>query len=280
MARAPAPVRAVTVIEPSRRWPSLGARELWRYRELLYFLVWRDLKVRYKQSAVGIAWALLQPLATMGLFTVIFGHLVRMKTNGVAYPPFVLTGLIAWQLFAYALSQSTTSLTLSKGLITKVYFPRLLIPAGTVLTGLVDFVIATAVLAAFAAAYGVDPPAHLGLAIVFVLLLLAAALGVAFWLSALNVQYRDVQYAIPFLLQFWFYATPIVYAATIVPARWRALLGLNPVAGAVQGLRWSIFRGTPLAPGLVAASAGTSILLLVSGFFYFRATERSFADVV
>jgi lipopolysaccharide transport system permease protein len=271
---------ALTEIEPAGSWLSLDVRELWNYRELLYFLVWRDLKVRYKQSAVGVAWAILQPVATMGLFTVIFGHLVHVKTNGVPYPPFVLTGLIAWQLLAHALSQGVTSLTLSRGLITKVYFPRIFVPTATVLAGVVDFLIAAGVLAVFLGAYGIRPPARLPVALAFVALLLAATIGVALWLSALNVKYRDVQYAVPFLSQFWFFATPIVYSATIVPAGWRPLLGINPVAGVVQGLRWAIFRDVPLPLGLVLVSAVVSVLLLVTGALYFRATERDFADVV
>ncbi|MFN2628140.1 MAG: ABC transporter permease [Gaiellaceae bacterium] len=271
---------SLTVIEPAGSWLSLDFGELWAYRELLYFLVWRDLKVRYKQSAVGVTWALLQPVATMGLFTVIFGHLIRVKTNGVPYPPFVLTGLIAWQLLAHALSQGTTSLTVSRGLITKVYFPRLFVPAATVLAGLVDFLIAGAVLAVFIGAYGIRPPTRLPIAFAFLVLLLAATLGVAFWLSALNVKYRDVQYAIPFLSQFWFFATPIVYSATSVPAAWRPVLGINPLAGAVQGLRWAIFPRAPLFPGLLAVSTAVSIALLVSGLLYFHVTERDFADVV
>ena len=216
----------------------------------------------------------------MGLFTIVFGHLVRVKTNGVPYPPFVLTGLIAWQLVAHALSQGATSLTVSRGLVTKVYFPRLLVPAATVVAGVVDFLIAAAVLVVFIAAYGIHPPARLPFALVFVVLLFATALGIAFWLSALNVNYRDVQYAIPFLSQLWFFATPIVYSATIVPAGWRPVLGINPLAGVVQGLRWSIFRGTPLPAGLVAVSSTAAVVLLVTGLLYFRATERDFADVV
>jgi homopolymeric O-antigen transport system permease protein len=271
---------SLTVIEPAGSWLSLDLRELWEYRELLYFLVWRDLKVRYKQSAVGVAWALLQPIATMGLFTVIFGHLVHVKTDGVPYPPFVLTGLIAWQLLAHALSQGATSLTVSRALITKVYFPRLFVPAATVLAGLVDFLIAGAVLAVFIGAYGIRPPTRVPIALAFLLLLLAATLGVAFWLSALNVKYRDVQYAIPFLSQFWFFATPIVYPATSVPAGWRPVLGINPVAGVVEGLRWAIFPGAPLPVGLVTVSTVVSIVLLVTGLLYVHATERDFADVV
>jgi lipopolysaccharide transport system permease protein len=270
---------SVTVIQPRRRL-GLSLRELWAYHELLYFFVWRDVKVRYKQSLVGVAWVVLQPLATMTLFALIFGHLVRVPTAGIPYPPFVLTGLVAWQFFAAILGHSGTSLTENKQIVTRVYFPRVLVPSATVIASLVDFAVASVVLACFLAGYGIVPPASVVALPLFLLLLVAAALGVALWLSALNVEYRDVQYALPFVTQFWFFATPVVYSTEIIPPHWRLVLGLNPMAGIVTGLRWSLFDDAIWAPGMVAVSAVMTVLILVSGYVFFRSTERTFADVV
>jgi lipopolysaccharide transport system permease protein len=270
---------SATLIRPHRRL-RIGLRELWAYRELLYFLVWRDLKVRYKQSVVGVAWVILQPLATMTLFTIVFGHLMKVQTGGTPYPLFVLTGLVAWQLFAAVLVQSGTSLTAGKQLVTKVYFPRMLLPTATVIAALVDFAIASLVLACFLAGYGIVPPARIAALPLFLLLLVTAALGVALWVSALNVQYRDIQHTTPFLTQFWFFATPIVYSTAIVPSSWRLLLGVNPMAGVVAGLRWSLFGDVTGIGGVVTVSTVFAVVLLVTGFAYFRSTERTFADVV
>jgi lipopolysaccharide transport system permease protein len=270
----------VISIAPSRGWASLRPREVWTYRELLYFLVWRDVKVRYKQTVIGILWALLQPLAIMFLFSAIFGRLVKIPSEGVPYPLFIYAALLAWQLFAYALSQSSMSLVQDRDLISKVYFPRVLIPTAGALTGLIEFGIGLAVLAGFMAYYGVVPGATVLAFPAFVLLALAATLGLGLWLSALNVQYRDVQYTMPFLTQFLFFATPIVYPATIVPEPWRALLGVNPMAGVVEGLRWCLFDGSESIGSVVALSACSAFVLLVSGLVYFRRAERTFADVI
>ena len=270
---------SATLIRPQRRL-RLGVRELWQYRELLYFLVWRDVKVRYKQTVVGVAWVVLQPVATMVLFTLVFSHLIKVRTGGTPYPPFVLVGLVAWQFFAAVLAHSATSLTAGKQLVTKIYFPRILLPITTVLAPLVDLVVSAGILACFLAGYGIVPPARIALLPIFVLLLVESALGVALWASALNVRYRDVQYAMAFLAQFWFFATPIVYSAAIIPERWRLLLGANPIAGVVAGLRWSLFDDAPALGGTVAVSAAVATILLVTGFVYFRSTERTFADIV
>jgi lipopolysaccharide transport system permease protein len=256
-----------------------GLAEAWEYRELLYFLVWRELKVRYKQSVVGVGWAILQPVMMMVVFSVVFGHLVKLKTNGPPYPLFVLTGLIAWQLFTYSLSHSGLSLITDKPLITKVYFPRLLIPTAPVLAGLVDFAIASVVLAGFLVYYGVVPPLAILAVPLLVVMLAATALGVGIWIAALNVQYRDFQYTLPFLTQLWFFMTPIAYTATIVPETWRVLLGLNPMAGVVEGLRWALLDPTNGLEPMVFVSAGVCVLVLLSGVVYFRRHEDVFADV-
>ncbi|MCP9489078.1 MAG: ABC transporter permease [Solirubrobacteraceae bacterium MAG38_C4-C5] len=268
---------APLVIEASRR-VSLGLGELWSYRELLYFLVWRNLKIRYKQAAIGVAWVVLQPVLTATLFTLIFGVLLDAPSGGVPYPVFFLAGLVLWQLFAASLMEAGNSLVSNEQLVTKIYFPRLLLPMAAVFASLVDFAIALVLLAVLAVAYGVVPPIAVVTMPLFVTLTLAAALGAGFWLSALNVRYRDVQAAIPFLTQFLFFATPLVYATTLIPEPWRIFMGLNPMAGAVEGFRWALF-GVDL-PLLTAVSAVVAVMLFATGLVYFRRTERTFADVV
>lgn len=272
--------RPVVVIRPTRGWTALRLGELWKYRELLYFLVWRDVKVRYKQTMLGAAWAVLQPLLTMMIFTLLFSKLAKVPSEGVPYPIFAYCALVPWTLFAFALAQSGNSLINSQNLVTKVYFSRLVIPIAPVLVGLVDFSIAFVLLLGMMAYYGVRP----GIAIVtlplFLLLAIAAALGVGLWLSALNVEYRDVKHTIPFLTQFWLFASPIAYPSSAVPAKWRVLYGLNPIAGVVEGFRWALL-GThrPSVPMLLASSAMVA-LLIFSGLVYFRRVEKTFADVV
>jgi lipopolysaccharide transport system permease protein len=270
------------VLAPSRGWAPLRLRELWRYRELVGFLCWRDLKVRYRQTALGVAWALLQPLFTMAVFSVFFGRLgglERRLEGGLPYPLFAFAGLVPWAFFAHGLAQASDSLVGSSHLITKVYFPRLVIPLSAVLTGLVDFALSLAVLLGMMAAYGWLPGASVLLLPAPLLLALAAALGVGLWLSALNVQFRDVRYTMTFLTQIWLLATPIAYPAALVPERWRALYALNPMVGAVEGFRRALL-GTPVPASLMAVSAASAVLLLVSGLFYFRRMERGFADAV
>lgn len=267
-------------IEPTRGWAALRLGEVWRRRELLYFLVWRDVKVRYKQTALGATWAVAQPLLGMAVFTLFFGRLGKIPSDGVPYELFAFAALVPWNFFSNGLQQSTQSLVAQGNLLRKVYFPRLLIPISTILSGAVDFAIAFAVLLAMMAAYGFAPGPGAALLPLFALLAVAASLGVGLWLSALNVRYRDVRYVVPFLTQFWMLATPIAYPSSLVPERFRALLGINPMAGVVEGFRWALL-GTDASPGpVVLASCLAAAFLLATGALYFRRMERSFADVV
>lgn len=254
--------------------------ELWRYRELLFFLTLRDIKLRYKQTALGVGWAVAQPLLTMAVFTIFFGKLANMPSDGKPYALFVLAALIPWQLFAYALTQSSNSLVNEQRLITKVYFPRLIVPIASVLSGLVDFLVAFVLMMIAMGIYGLSPTWAVLSVPLFAVFAVLAALAVGLWLSALNVQFRDVRYTIPFLTQFWLFVTPVAYPASLVPERFRAFYGLNPMAGVVEGFRWALL-GTEAPPwGLMAVSAAVVAALLVGGLFYFRRMERSFADVV
>jgi lipopolysaccharide transport system permease protein len=268
------------IIRPSKGWVPLRLKELWEYRELLYFLVWRDVKVRYKQTVLGAAWAIIQPFFTMVVFSIFFGHLAKIPSDGIPYPIFAYCGLLPWQLFAHAMTESGNSLVSNQSLITKVYFPRLVIPLSAVLAGLVDFAVAFMVLLAMMAYYGMAPTMAVVSLPLFILLAIATALAVGLWLSALNVQYRDVRYTIPFLTQFWLFATPIAYPSSLVPEGWRVLYGLNPMAGVVEGFRWALL-GTKNAPGpMLAVSVAVVVALLVGGLYYFRRMEKTFADVV
>jgi len=268
------------VIRPSQGWVPLRLQEVWEYRELLYFLTWRDIKVRYKQTVLGAAWAIIQPFFTMVVFSIVFGHLAKMPSDGVPYPVFAYCALLPWQLFAHSLTEAANSLVGNQNLITKVYFPRLVIPVSAVLGGLVDFGVAFLVLIALMLYYGIVPTVALITLPFFLLLALATALCVGLWLSALNVQYRDVRYTIPFLAQFWLFATPVAYPASLVPEPWRALYGLNPMVGVIEGFRWALL-GREQGPGLpLAVSVAIVIVLLVSGLAYFRRMEKTFADVV
>jgi lipopolysaccharide transport system permease protein len=267
-------------IRPSHGWVSLRLKDLWDYRELLYFFVWRDLKVRYKQTALGAAWAIIQPLFTMLVFSVAFGKLAKMPSDGIPYPLFAYTALVPWTFFAQGLTQSADSLIGNGNLLKKIYFPRLAIPLGAVSAGLVDFSISLSVLVVMMIFYRI----HITLHLLWLPLLLALAfvtsLGAGLWLSALNVRFRDVKYAVPFLTQFWMYATPIAYPSTLLHSPWRTLYGLNPMAGVVEGFRWAIL-GTNTQPGpMIAASAVAAVAVLIGGAFYFRRMEKSFADVV
>ncbi len=267
-------------IEPPKGWASIGLRELWDYRELLYFLTWRDVKVRYKQTALGAAWAIIQPLFMMLVFSLFFGRLAKIPSDGIPYPIFTFCALLPWQLFAHALTESSNSLVGNQNLITKVYFPRLVVPIAAVLGGLVDFAVAFAILLVMMFYYGVVP----GWAIVtlpgFILLAVMTALGVGLWLSALNVKYRDVRYTITFLVQFWLFATPVAYPSSIVPAKWRALYGLNPMAGVVEGFRWALLGKTEAPGAMLWVSVAVVIVILIGGLYYFRRMEQEFADVV
>jgi len=269
-----------TVYEPSRGWISLKLGEVWQYRELLYFLTWRDVKIRYKQAALGVGWAILQPLLTMVIFSVIFGGLAKLPSDGIPYPVFSYVALLPWQLFAGSLQRAGTSLVGNANLLTKVYFPRLIIPFSAVGAGLVDFGVSFVVLLGLMLYYGITPTWAILTLPFFVLLALLTALAVGLWLSALNVQYRDVQYAIPFLIQAWMYASPVAYSAGLIPSGiWRIVYGLNPLAGVIQGFRWALVGGTP-PDELMVVSVVIVIILLISGLFYFRRMEKTFADVV
>jgi lipopolysaccharide transport system permease protein len=271
---------AVLRIQPTRGWTSLNLAEIWEYRELLYFLVWRDLKVRYKQTALGAAWAIIQPFFTMVVFSLFFGYLAKVPSDNKAYPIFAYTALVPWTFFAQGLSMSSDSLVGSANLIRKVYFPRLVVPAGTVLAGLVDLAISSVVLFLMMIYYGVAPTPRLFAVPLLVLLALVTALGVGLWLSALNVKFRDVRYVIPFLTQFWLFATPVAYPSSIVPEAWRPLYGVNPMVGVVEGFRWAIL-GTDTAPGpMILISASVSLLVMIGGARYFRRMEKTFADTV
>jgi lipopolysaccharide transport system permease protein len=271
---------AITVICPSRGLVSLGLQNLWEYRELLYFLVWRDIKVRYKQTVLGAAWAILQPFLTMVVFSIFFGRLARVPSDGLPYPLFAYTALLPWQLFAQALTGSGNSLVANQQLITKVYFPRLVIPISATLSGLVDFCIAFLVLVGMMFYYKIVPTAAVLTLPLFLLLAIATALGVGLWLSALNVKYRDVRHTIPFLTQFWLFATPIAYSSSLVPKWIRPFYGLNPMAGVVEGFRWALL-GKKEGPGpLVLVSALAVVVLLVGGLVYFRRMEKTFADII
>lgn len=267
-------------IEPSKGWISLKLDEVWTYRELLYFLIWRDVKVRYKQTVLGIAWAIIQPLFTMMIFSLFFGGLAKMPSDGVPYPIFTLAALVPWTFFANGLTQASNSLVGSANLIKKVYFPRLTVPLASVFSGIVDFVFAFVILLAMMLYYGVVPTVNLIWLPALLLLALTTALGVSLWLSAMNVQFRDVRYAVPFLTQLWLFATPIAYPSSLLSEPWRTVYGINPMVGVVEGFRWALL-GTETALGpMMGVSAVTAVALLVSGTYYFRRLEKTFADVV
>lgn len=270
----------VIQVRPSRGWVSLNLRELWRYRELLYFLIWRDIKVRYRQTVLGAAWAIIQPFFTMVVFSVFFGKLAKMPSDGVPYPIFSYAALVPWTFFAHGLSQSSQSLVGSANLIRKVYFPRLVVPIASVLSGIVDFLLAFLVLLGMMLYYGMVPTIKILALPPLLLLALVTSLGVGLWLSALNVEFRDVRYVVPFLTQFWLFSTPIAYPSSLLQEPWRTLYGLNPMVGVVEGFRWALL-GTETGPGrVIAMSAVVALALLVGGAFYFRRMERTFADIV
>jgi lipopolysaccharide transport system permease protein len=266
--------------EARNGWIPVNFLELWQYRELLLFQALRDLKVRYKQTVLGVAWAVLQPVLTMLVFSIFFGKLAGVPSDGVPYPIFAFVALLPWQLFAYALTQSSNSLVDSAHILTKVYFPRLIIPLASVLAGLVDFAIAFAVLVGMMFYYEIVPGWAILTLPFFTVLAIAAALAVGLWLSALNVKYRDVRYTIPFLTQLWLFITPVAYATTLVPEKWRAIFGLNPMVGVVEGFRWGLLGTSSPDASMLIASVVATVLLLVGGVLYFRRMEKTFADVV
>jgi len=274
---APVPT---TIVQPRKSFWDFEFGHLWEYRELLFFLVWRDVKVRYKQTALGVLWAVLQPLLATLIFSIFFGRLARMPSDGVPYPVFAYVAMVPWLYFANALTESSNSLVASQNLIKKVYFPRLIIPLGSVLAGLVDFCFAFLVLMGMMFKYGIRPNPSIFFFPAFLLLAVATALAAGLWLSALNVQFRDVKHTIPFLIQFWMFSTPVVYPASIVPPKYRMWYGLNPMAGVVEGFRWAVL-GKAGHPGpMIWVSAAAVVVLLLGGVLYFRKMESTFADIV
>jgi lipopolysaccharide transport system permease protein len=280
-ASTPSESKPVTRIRPASGWTSLRLEELWEYRELLGFLTWRDVKVRYKQTALGVAWAFLQPLTTMVLFSIFFGRLAKVPSDGIPYALFSYAALVPWIFFANGLTQASSSVLANTRLITKVFFPRMVIPIAAVLAGTVDLVIMFGSLLGLEAYFGFRPAA-IGLVFLPILIAvaLATALGAGFWFSALNVKYRDVQYALPFLMQCWMFATPIAYPSSLLPEPWRTVYALNPMVGVIEGFRWALLSRGPAPFVILLISTGVSAALLISGAFYFRRVERGFADII
>ncbi|MGC2062820.1 MAG: ABC transporter permease [Thermodesulfovibrionales bacterium] len=267
-------------IEPSRGWISLKLKELWDYRELTYFLIWRDIKVRYKQTVLGAAWAIIQPLFTMVVFSIFFGKLAKIPSDGIPYPIFSYVALVPWTFFANGLGKASSSLVGNANLIKKVYFPRLSIPIASVLSGIIDFALSFIILIGMMFYYGMSPTINVVWLPLLIALSFVTSLGVSLWLSALNVQFRDVQYIIPFITQLWLFATPIAYPSSLLSEPWRTVYGINPMVGVVEGFRWALL-GTHTAPGpMLIVSSLVAISLLVSGALYFRRLEKTFADVV
>ncbi len=272
--------RETIYIKPSTGLAALNLRDLWTYRELVFFMIWRDIKVRYKQTLLGAAWAVIQPVLTMLVFNFIFGTVAKVNTEGIPYPIFSYTALLPWGLFTGALNNASRSLTSNTNMITKIYFPRLVLPLSSVLGGLVDFAIAFVILVVMMIYYKVTPTAAIVWLPLFLLLTIVTALGVALWLSAINVQYRDVNYVLPFLTQFWLFLTPVAYSAKVISDKWQLVYSLNPMAGVVNGFRWALL-GSNSGPNLnMAISVLISLVILVSGLFYFRSMERTFADTI
>ena len=267
-------------IQPLKGWAPVRIRELWEYRELLYFLIWRDIKVRYKQTVLGGLWAIIQPFTTMVVFSLFFGKLGKIPSDNIPYPIFCYAALVPWTFFANGLTQSSDSLIGNANLIRKVYFPRLTIPIAAVLSGIVDFGLAFIVLLGMMLYYGVVPGFNLVWLPLFLLLTLVCSLGTGLWLSALNLKYRDVRYVVPFLTQLWLFVTPIAYPSSMLPQRWQLVYGLNPMAGVVKGFRWALLGTTPAPGPIIIVSSLASLLILIGGVFYFRNMERTFADLV
>lgn len=267
-------------LQPSGRWRFVDLSELWHYRELIYFLTWRDIKVRYKQTSIGVAWAVLQPIAMMLVFTLFFGKLAKLPSEGVPYPLFTFCALLPWQVFSRSVSDSANSLVTDQRLISRVYFPRIIVPTASIVGSLVDFGISFLLFLLIMAWYGFLPTANIIFLPFFLLLMMTTALGVGYWLSALNIEYRDVIYALPFISQIWMFLSPVVYPSSLVPAKWRLLYGLNPMAGVIDGFRWSLLGVGPGPSPLLLASTCISLALFTTGIFWFRSRERTFADTI
>lgn len=277
---APAHEPPVTIVEPHRGWRRFSLKPVWDYRELVYFFVWRDLKVRYKQTILGGLWAVLQPFLMMVVFTIFFGRVLGISTDGTPKPIFYYSGLLPWTYFANAVVTSTNSIVANRGLITKVFFPRLIFPISSVVSGLADFTIAFAILIVLTFAFGLTPGLGIMLVPAFLLLAVATAFGVGLWLSALNARFRDVGYGITFIVQLWLFASPVVYSSSSVPAAWRSLYGLNPMAGVIEGFRWAMTQKAPPDASIMLASTAMVVVLVISGLWYFRRNEGVIVDVV
>jgi lipopolysaccharide transport system permease protein len=270
----------VLIIKPTKGWAALDLRKLWDYRELLYFLAWRDIKVRYKQTILGAAWAIIQPFLTMVVFSLFFGKLAKIPSDNVPYPIFAYAALVPWTFFANGINQSSNSLVNSANLIKKIYFPRLIIPISAVISGTLDFILAFIVLIGMMLYFGVLPTWNIVWLPLLSLLAFITSLGVGVWLSAMNVEFRDVRYIVPFLIQFWLFASPVAYPSSLLSEPWRTIYGINPMVGVVEGFRWALL-GTDVSPGpIIFVSSFTAILLLICGLFYFRKMEKNFADVI
>jgi lipopolysaccharide transport system permease protein len=271
---------APIVIRPTKGWVSLKLRELWEYRELIYFLVWRDIKVRYKQTLLGAAWAVIQPAFVTLAFSIFFGGLAGIPSDGIPYPLFAFSGLLVWQLFAHGMANAANSLVANERLITKIYFPRLIVPLSAMLGNLLDFFIGLTVLLGLITYYGAAHSGAVWALPAVMLLALAAAAGASLWLSALNVEYRDVRFIVPFATQLWFFFTPVAYPSSLVPEKWRWLYGLNPMVGVVETFRWTLLSGSEAPGPWLALSIAAALAVFVGGLFYFRRMEKTFADVV
>jgi lipopolysaccharide transport system permease protein len=275
------PETDVIILRPQTGFKPIDLVDLWRYRELIYFMTWRDLKVRYKQTALGASWAILRPFLTMVVFSIFFGRLAKVPSDGIPYPIFAYTALLPWEMFATALNVASRSLVQNSNMITKIYFPRVILPLSSVLGGVVDFAVAFLVLIGMMIYYGFKPTGAVWSLPLFILLAVISSLGIGLWLSAMNVKYRDIGYVTPFLVQFWMYITPIAYPASLVPEKWKLIYALNPMTGVVEGFRWALLGSVSSAPGpMMIVSTSISLALLVSGMFYFRRMEREFADMV
>jgi lipopolysaccharide transport system permease protein len=267
-------------IEPPHGWFNIHFKELWKYRELLLFLIWRDIKVRYKQTVLGVTWVVIQPIVTMVIFSIVFGRLANLSSDGFPYPIFSYAALLPWQLFSRALSDASGSLVTNQQFVTKIYFPRLFLPTSSVLSGLVDFFIALVILFGMMAFYRIPFTPRMWILPLLILFTLLSSMAVALWLSAINVKYRDVKYTLPFLVQVWLYATPVVYSSTIIPEKWQIIYGLNPMAGVVEGFRWALLGKETAIGGLIGASVIMVVFLFVGGLLYFQRMESSFSDVI
>ena len=274
------PAQHITRIEPTKGWRFLDIGEIWFYRELLFFLTWRDIQIRYKQTAIGVAWVVIQPLASISVFSLFFGRLAKIPSDGVPYPLFVFAALLPWQVFARAMSEASNSLVTDQRLVSRVYFPRILVPVASVTAAVFDFIITFLLFLLMMLFYGIHPGWAVLTLPIFLFLMVATALGVSFWLAPLNIEYRDVAYVLPFLTQLWLFLTPVVYPATLVPEKWRFLYGFNPLAGVVEGFRWALLGIGPGPSPMLLVSAAMAVFLLLTGILWFRRRERTFTDAV